>query len=231
MKMKIEKYHVGIILAIICVAILVADFFLPWWVIERDERTPTANPEMYVDGSHEFKLLSLSTTMHREDIVSEPLDERFETSYSDIYGSELDTHFMVLTILMIVGMTLTVALLLSYHLSRVKGKLRLIGVILGFAVIFVILGSAAYLHQNVPSEVGNSRTSIEEALGYGYVVPLPEIRTFAGTDFNQTTQWTSETIWGPSFAWYSTFAVCIMMIISIVLLETRAKKEKASVDP
>jgi hypothetical protein len=223
-KMKIEKYHVGMVLAIICLAILVAAFFLPWWVIEREERTPTEDPIIYANSSHEFKLLGISTT-HKDLILNESRDERFETAYSDIDGSELDTHFLMLTLLMALAVAFLVVLLFLYHFSRVKSKLRLAALILGFAAIFVILGSAAYMHQTIPQEVGNSRDHIEEVLGYGYVAGLPEIQTLAGTDFNQTAQGTSETVWGPSLAWYSTFAVCIIMIFSIMLLETKPEEE------
>lgn len=230
MEMKIQKYHIGFILAVTCLGLLVADFILPWWTIEREEWTPTEDPIIYGNSSHEFKLLGISTT-HKDQILDETRDERFETAYSDIEDSQLGNHFLILTLLTVVGMVLIVSLLVSYHFSRVKGRLRLAALILGFAAIFVMLGSAAYMHQTIPKEVGNSRDHLGEVLGYGYVAGFPEIQTIAGTDFVQISEGTSETVWGPSFGWYSAFAICILMIFSVMLLETRQKDENANEDP
>lgn len=222
--MKIEKYHIGVVLAVLCVALLISSFFLPWWIIEREEWSPTDDPTVHGESSHEFGLLGISTT-HRIEVLDTSQVESRETPYSDIEGSELGNHFTILTLMTVAGIVLIVASLVLRRYSGMKRTLRSAALILAFLVIFIVLGSAAYLHMNVPREVGNSRYSVGEVLGYGSEWALPNIQTFAGTDFNQTYERTLETVWGPSLAWYSAFAVCIVMIFSTLLLESKPKEE------
>ncbi|MFQ5911056.1 MAG: hypothetical protein ACE5IJ_10115 [Thermoplasmata archaeon] len=220
--MNIEKFHVGLFLAVICLAILVSSFFLPWWTIERDEKfpPPPQDPLINVTSTHDFKLLGIST-FHRDVTLGIPHESRNETAYFEIADSELDVHFLVMDLMVMAGVVLIALFLVLQHLSRRKEILRLISLILGFAVIFVVLGSAAYFHLYIPSEVGNSRDGLRDALD----TILPNIQTFAGSDSNETPSGVTEIVWGPSFGWYSAFAVCIIMLFSIALVEFRPKED------
>lgn len=221
--MKIGKFHVGLVVAIVCLALLASSFLLPWWTIERKEKSPVQYPVVYSNSTHDFKLLGVST-VHVHTIVTfgDPEEWTSETSYSDIEGSELNFHFTVLVIMMAMAAVLIVLFVVLHVMAAKRAGLRTIALILGFAVIFLALGSAAYLHANVPSAVGDSRSSVETALD----TPLPDIQTFADSDLNETHTRSITTTWGPSIGWYSAFVVCVIMLFAIWFTESRPKTEE-----
>jgi len=224
--MKISKFHVGMVLAIVCVGMLVSAFFVPWWTIEADESLPPppAVPTVYVNSTHDFRLLGISTSQLIETRIpgDTPEERTWSNSYSEIEDSELDAHFQTLLVLVTVGTILAVLFPVFHLLSRRKAILKSLALVLGFAVIFVMLGSATYLHVNVPSEVGNSRAGLKEPLE----IEAPDIQTFAGSDYDQTPLSATETTWGPSLGWYSTFVVCVIMLFAIWFTESRPKTEE-----
>lgn len=224
--MKIKKFHVGMVLAIVCLGMIVSEFFVPWWTIEADESQPPppAVPTTYVNSTHDFRLLGISTSQLVETRIPghTPEERTWSNSYSEIENSELDVHFQILLVLVTVGTILAVLFPVFHLLSRRKAVLKSLALVLGFAVIFVMLGSATYLHVNVPSEVGNSRAGLNEPLE----IEAPDIQTFAGSDYNQTPRSATETTWGPSLGWHSTFVVCVMMLFAIWFTESRPKTEE-----
>ena len=224
--MKISKFHVGMVLAIVCVGMLVSAFFVPWWTIEADESLPPppTTPTVYVNSTHDFRLLGVSTSQLIDSRIpgDTPEERTWSNSYSEIEDSELDAHFQTLLVLVTVGTILAVLFPVVHLLSRRKAVLKSLALVLGFAVIFVTLGSATYLHVNVPSEVGNSRAGLKEPLE----IEAPDIQTFAGSDYDQTSLSATETTWGPSLGWYSTFVTCVTMLFAIWFTESRPKTEE-----
>ncbi|MFQ6106049.1 MAG: hypothetical protein ACE5QF_00455 [Thermoplasmata archaeon] len=218
--MKIGKFQIGAVLAIICIAILASSLFLPWWTIERREKSPTMYPSVYVNSTHEFRLLSISS-YNKDTTLGVSNERRWDTSYADIQNSGLDTHFLVMLALVTTAMILILLSLVLYHLSRSRQRLRMIALVVGFAVIFLVLGSAAYLHAKVPPAVGDSRVGLGSALD----TILPNIQTFADTDLNETPTMSVTTTWGPSIGWHIAFVVCVIMLFSIWFMESRPKEE------
>ncbi|MFQ6129022.1 MAG: hypothetical protein ACE5QW_08995 [Thermoplasmata archaeon] len=214
--MKIDKFRLGIILAVVCLGILVSSFFLPWWTIEYKEKSPNVDARTV----HDFSFSGIHT-VNRFEVLETQHEDRRETAYSDISGSDLDTHFFNLLLAVAVGIILIVLFLISHCLSGRKKILRLVGLILGFAVIFVVLSSAVYFYLYVPYEVGNSHDDLNISLD----AELPVIDTMAGSNKTILSQTIKETVWGPSFGWHSTFAICIIMISSIALIESPLGKE------
>jgi len=222
--MKIGKSHIGTVLAIVCLALLVSTFFVPSWTIERSERIVSVE-HIYVNSTHDFKLLSVST-LH-EDTHSGQTDVRqLETAYLDIEGSSLGVHFLVMTLMVALASAFIVIILVLKRLSDRKEIYRNIALGLGFAVIFLALGSGAYLNVMVPSSVGDSR----ESLGNALETDLIEIRTFAGTDLEEPVGRTITTTWGPCSGWYLVCGACVIMLVSIWFPESRPKTEEEPVD-
>lgn len=223
--MRIGKFQIGMILAIICLAVLVSSFLLPWWTIEQKEISPPHNPIVYANSTHDFGLLGVST-VHEDVAFGETTEISFTTSYSDIEGSDLDLHFTVLAVMMSIGIALTILLLALHVMAAKRARLKSIALILGFVVVFLTLGSAAYLHINVPRAVGDSQDTVSDALQTN----LPRIQSFADILLNETSVHSLTTTWGPSAGWYSTFAVCVMMLLSIWLTESRPESKEEQED-
>ena len=222
--MKVGKSHIGTVLAIICLVMLLSTFFVPSWTIERSERIVSVD-HIYVNSTHDFKLLSVST-LH-EDTHSGQTDVRhLETAYLEIEGSSLGLHFLVMTFMVALASAFIVIFLVLMRLSKRKEIYRNIALGLGFAVIFLALGSGAYLNMMVPSSVGDSR----ESLGIALETDLLEIRTFAGADLEEPVGRTITTTWGPSIGWYLVFVVCVIMLLSIWFTESRPKTEEEPED-
>lgn len=218
--MKVGKSHIGTVLAIICLAMLLSTFFVPSWTIERTERIVSVD-HIYVNSTHDFKLLGVST-LH-EDTHSGQTDVRhLETAYLDIEGSNLGLIFLVMTLMVTLASAFIVIYLVLMRLSKRRRIYRDIALGLGFAVIFLALGSGAYLNLIVPSAVGDSR----ESLGIALETDLTEIRTFAGSDFEEPVGRTITTTWGPSIGWYLVFIACVVMLFSIWFAESPPKTEE-----
>lgn len=222
--MNVGKSPIGTVLAIVCLALLVSTFFVPSWTIERSERIISVD-HIYVNSTHDFKLLSVST-LH-EDTHSGQTDVRhLETAYFEIEGSSLGLHYLVMTLMVALASAFVVIFLILMRLSDRKEIYRDIALGLGFAVIFLALGSGAYLNMMVPSAVGDSR----ESLGIALETDLLEIRTFAGSDLDEPFARTITTTWGPSIGWYLVFVACVIMLFSIWFTESRPKTEEEPVD-
>lgn len=222
--MKVGKSHIGTVLAIICLVMLLSTFFVPSWTIERSERIVSVD-HIYVNSTHDFKLLSVST-LHEDTHSGQTDVQHLETAYLEIEGSSLGLHFLVMTFMVTLASAFIVIFLVLMRLSKRKEIYRNIALGLGFAVIFLALGSGAYLNMMVPSSVGDSR----ESLGIALETDLLEIRTFAGADLEEPVGRTITTTWGPSIGWYLVFVVCVIMLLSIWFTESRPKTEEEPED-
>ena len=219
--MEVGKSHIGTVLAIVCLALLVSSFFLPWWTIEREERSPAVNPVVYVNSTHDFKLLWVST-YHKDTAWGEPHERSWDASYWEVEDSDLGFHSMIMASMVTLGIVFIVLFLVLNRLRERKKAYRLIALGLAFAVALLVLGSAAYMNVNLPSAVGDSR----ENLGQTLDTVLPDIQTFAGIDLNETSGWSVQTTWGPQIGWYAAFVTCIIMLFSIWFTESRPKTEE-----
>jgi hypothetical protein len=219
--MNIKKPQIGTILAFVCLFLLLGTFILPSWAIDRRERIQIIGSDIYVNSTHEFNLLGIST-LHRDTHSGQTDEERLETSYFDVEDSDLGMHFLAISLMVLLATVFIVLSSALYRQSESKGIYKLIALGLGFAVIFLSLGSGAYLNIFVPSAVGDSRDSLSNTLQ----THLPNIQSFAGTDLNETGSRSIETTWGPSVGWYLFFVVCILMVFSIWFTESRPKPEE-----
>jgi hypothetical protein len=218
--MNVEKPQIGAVLAVICLVILAAVFFLPIWTIERQETLDLFEDDIYVNGTHGFKLLGVSNEI--VDVHSGQVDEEiFETSYFDVEDSALSSHFIVMTSMVVLAAVFIVLFLVLNRHPKSRDLHKSIALVLAFAVIFLSLGAAAYLNIFVPSEVGDSRESLGDALH----TPIPNIQSFADTDVNDTGSRVVTTTWGPSVGWYLLFVVCVVMVVSIWFTESRPKTD------
>lgn len=219
--MNIGKSPIGTILAIVCLVLLVSSFFLPWWTIEREERSPAVNPVIYVNSTHDFKLLWVST-YHKDTTLGEPHERSWDASYWEVEDSALGFHSVIMASMVTLGIVFIVLFLVLNRLSERKKAYRLIALGLAFAVALLVLGSAAFMNVNLPSAVGDSGENLEQTLE----TVLPDIHTFAGTDLNETFARSVQTTWGPQIGWYAAFVTSVIMLFSIWFTESRPKTEE-----
>lgn len=223
--MNVTKSQVGLVLGIICLVTLASSFLLPWWTIQREERSPTVNPLTYINSTYGFGLLGVSTH-NRDEVLGSVNESAWVTSYADVQDSSLALHFNLITALVILGATFTVLYMVLNRLSVKKESLKLIGLILAFGAIFAVLGSAAYLNIFVPQAVGDSDTELADELH----TILPEIGTFSGSDIVQNPGLTTTWDWGPSYGWYLAFVFCVIMIFTIWLVESGSEETEEEVE-